>query len=173
MQRYVAFLRAINTTGRYAKMESIRHALEPLGLKNLATVIASGNVIFDSADRQPVLVAEIESALLSGLGFEVPVFLRTAAEVAKVADCQIFSSDAQVEVSFLLRRPEPGAARALESTATGSDRLVVVDRELYWSHVGPRSDSPHNEARVTSVLGMPTTQRSLRTVRRIAEAVVR
>jgi len=67
----------------------------------------------------------------------------------------------------------PKAAAALEATAAGSDRLAVVGRELYWWHTGPRRESSHSEARVVKILGMSTTQRGLRTVRRVADEYLR
>ncbi len=51
MPRYVAFLRAINLPGRNVKMDRLRSTFVSLGLDNVDTFIASGNVIFDS-DRE-------------------------------------------------------------------------------------------------------------------------
>ena len=46
--RYVAFLRAINVGGHTVKMERLRELFAELGLANVETFIASGNVIFDA-----------------------------------------------------------------------------------------------------------------------------
>ena len=46
--RFVAFLRAINVGGRNVKMEQLRRIFESIGLTNVETVIASGNVVFDA-----------------------------------------------------------------------------------------------------------------------------
>ena len=46
--RLVAFLRAINVGGHNVKMDRLRELFEALGLSNVETFIASGNVIFDS-----------------------------------------------------------------------------------------------------------------------------
>lgn len=168
MTRYVAFLRSINTPPRHVKMDQLRAVFESLRFDNVATVIASGNVVFETDD--PVdLVPRIEAALEAALEFDVPTFLRTGTEVREVANSQPFPEGAdEVEVSFLATEPDPEAVRALEDTASGADRLVVIGREVYWSHVGPLSDSTHSEARVVRILSMPTTRRSMRTVRRIA-----
>jgi len=48
MTRYVAFLRGINLGKRRVKMEQLRRHFEGFGLENVATFIASGNVVFDS-----------------------------------------------------------------------------------------------------------------------------
>lgn len=175
MSRYVAFLRAINTPPRHVKMDRLRVVFQSLGFDDVATFIASGNVIFntdDDADLGP----RIEAALHAALGFEVPTFLRTAAEVIAVADRRPFpgaSDDGNVEVSFLVAAPPPEAARALEATASGSDRLAVIGRELFWWHIGPRGNSDHSDDRVVRMLRMATTQRSQRTVQRIADTYLR
>jgi uncharacterized protein (DUF1697 family) len=46
MRRQVAFLRAINVGGHIVKMERLRMIFESLGLKEVETFIASGNVVF-------------------------------------------------------------------------------------------------------------------------------
>lgn len=173
MTRYVAFLRAINTPPRHVKMDRLREVFESLGFENVVTFIASGNVIFD-ADDDTDLVPRIESTLETALGFEVPTFLRTATEVIETVERQPFpEEEGSIEVSFLAAVPDPEAARALEAAGSGSDRLAVIERALYWWHTGPRSNSDHSEARVVRTLGMATTQRSLRTVQRIADNFLR
>lgn len=173
MTRLVAFLRAINTPPRHVKMDQLRAVFESLGFSNVATVVASGNVIFDTAE-QTDLVPRIEAALESELGFEVATFLRTAGEVIEAVDRQPFpEDDGEVEVSFLAAEPDPGATRALEATASGRDRLAVVGREVYWWHTGPRDQSSHSEQQVMRMLGMPTTRRGLQTLRRIADTYLR
>lgn len=172
MTRNVAFLRAINTPPRHVKMARLRAVFEALGFDDVVTFVASGNVIFTT--DQPDPVASIETALEAELGFEVPTFLRTAGEVLEVVDRQPFpEEEGDVEVSFLAAEPDSETVRALEATASGSDRLAVIGRELYWWHTGPRNDSTHSEARVMRMLGMLTTQRSLRTVQRIANIHLR
>jgi len=49
MPRYVALLRGINLGGHTVKMDRLKKLFEELGLKNVETFIASGNVIFESA----------------------------------------------------------------------------------------------------------------------------
>ena len=168
MTRYVAFLRAINTPGRNVTMEPIRRAFRSVGLDNVATFIASGNVIFDTEeDADPT--KRIEAALADEAGFEIPVYLRTAEEVRATAALDPFGGIDDFEVSFLPGPPDPDAAAALEATEGPNDRLLVVGREVYWRTGGDRQDSPHSEDLVVRTLGMLTTRRSIRTVRRIAD----
>ena len=51
MPRHIAFLRAINVGGHTVTMDRLRQLFTGLGLKDVETFIASGNVIFSSAAR--------------------------------------------------------------------------------------------------------------------------
>ena len=171
MTRYVAFLCAINVVNRRVTMDRLRSIFVALGFADVQTFIGSGNVIFDS-EAEPDAPA-IESGLLAELGFEVPVMLRSADELLAVRDRNPFAEidldpEGQIEVSFLGAEPGPGPAQELISGATPPDRLAVVGLEVYWFHIGPRSDSDHSEAKVMRVLDTLATQRSMRTVERIA-----
>jgi uncharacterized protein (DUF1697 family) len=68
MRRLVAFLRAINVGGHNVTTEELRRLFRRLGLKEVETFIASGNVIFvsDVSDLMS-LEAKIEGALQRAL----------------------------------------------------------------------------------------------------------
>ena len=173
MPRFVALLRAINTPPRHVKMDRLRAIVERAGFDSVGTFIASGNVIFEAPESDDIS-ERLERAFAKELGFEVPVYLRTATEIVGVADLRPFGAEEHnLEVSFLPGVPDTGDVDRLVEAASGDDRLSVVGREVYWSHVGLRRESEHSEARVIRTLGMQTTQRSATTVRRIADRFLR
>ncbi len=173
MPRFVALLRAINTPPRHVKMERLRSIVEGAGFENVGTYIASGNVIFEARASDDI-VERLELALSSELGFDVPVYLRTATETVAVADLRPFGEEEDnLEISFLPFVPNPDDIDRLVAATGGNDRLTVIGREVYWSHIGLRRESNHSEARVIRTLGMQTTQRSATTVRRIADRFFR
>jgi uncharacterized protein (DUF1697 family) len=64
------------------KGEKLRTVFEGLGFTNVHTVIASGNVVFDSASKSStVLEAKIEKELPKKLGFNSTTVIRSRAEV--------------------------------------------------------------------------------------------
>ena len=71
--RYVALLRGINVGGKtLVKMADLKTRIEELGLDDVSTYIASGNVLFDTRRRDAAkLESEIERAIEEG--FELPV----------------------------------------------------------------------------------------------------
>ena len=82
MPRYIALLRGINVGGHRVKMDRLRGLFEARGFEDVATFIASGNVIFssDSVDAAS-LGRDIEEHLENELGYEVATFIRTPAEM--------------------------------------------------------------------------------------------
>src|SRR5215467_6473926 len=92
VSRFFAFLRAINVGGgRTVKMQSLRRVFESLGFSKVETFIASGNVIFETmTQKTKTLESKIEKALQEALGYEVRTFVRTEAELAKIAGYRPF-----------------------------------------------------------------------------------
>ena len=82
---YIAFLRGINIGGHRVKMERLRELFSGLGLRDVRSYIQTGNIFFESAeadrDDRDALARRIERHLAAALGYEVPTFLRTVAEV--------------------------------------------------------------------------------------------
>ena len=71
--RYVALLRGINVGGKtLIKMAELKTCAEELGLADVSTYIASGNVLFESPTRD---AAKLETAIERALEerFELPV----------------------------------------------------------------------------------------------------
>ncbi|RKE18810.1 DUF1697 domain-containing protein [Streptomyces sp. TLI_171] len=97
MVTYIAFLRAINVGGRTVKMDRLRELFAGLGLEGVRTYIQSGNVFFRTGETDRKALAErIGAALEEGLGYPVPVMLRTLEEVEAVVALDPF---ADVEVT--------------------------------------------------------------------------
>ena len=175
MARYIAFLRGINVGGHQVKMDDLRKWFQVLGLDNVATFIASGNVIFETGrTKHATLTARIERQLRDSLGYEVPTFLRTDAELARIADREPFAdleaADAGSSyVAFLYERPSAAAAKRVVALSNETDHVVVHDRELYWHIRGRMADSTLGVPVFEKALGsVPATVRNFNTVQRLA-----
>ncbi|HEX4955266.1 MAG TPA: DUF1697 domain-containing protein [Thermoanaerobaculia bacterium] len=174
MARYIAFLRAINVGGHNVKMEQLRALFEGLGFNSVATFIASGNVIFETDSTGGLELEErIESHLKAALGYEVATFLRTPAEVAKVAQCETVPAAARAAATALnvafLKAPlaSEGAVR-LQSLRTEIDSFYLDGRELYWLCARKQSDSAFSNAVFEKALRIRATFRGLGTVAKLA-----
>jgi uncharacterized protein (DUF1697 family) len=175
MPRFAAFLRGINVTGRRVTSDQLRASLGDLGFTEVAAFRASGNVIFsaDGGIRADKLAARIEEGLARTLGFEVPVFLRTAAEVNAIARHDPFpvevvaASDGKLQVALLSATPAAQARKTVLALATDQDRLAIRKRELYWLPSGGTQRSELDQKAIGAALGS-TTMRTKGTIEQIA-----
>jgi uncharacterized protein (DUF1697 family) len=168
---WVALLRAVNVGGRTVRMERLRTLFEALAFTDVATVIASGNVVFRARGQAAALERRIERALLDGLGFEVTTFLRTADELAATVGAAPFgtSEGRTLMVGFLKAAPQEDAVSRVLAFRTSNDELCIAGRELWWRRRGGNGDSKLGAGGLEKALGAPMTMRNITTVRRLAE----
>jgi uncharacterized protein (DUF1697 family) len=171
--RQVAFLRAINVGGHNVRMDALKRLFEEVGLADVSTFIASGNVILVSDEGRDVLEQRLSSHLETALGYGVEVFLRTDAEIARIAETEPFdgmalSDGASRHVAFLHEPPTADARVAVLAYSNDTDRLSFDGRELHWLRQGSFSDSALSGPKLEKALGAPTTVRNLNTVRKLA-----
>jgi uncharacterized protein (DUF1697 family) len=174
VESYVAFLRGMNLGGRRIKNDELRKEFEALGFSEVGCFRASGNVVFaaDGPDEAK-LTGQIEAGLGEALGYEVPVFLRGAEELRKVAEHQPFDSTAlkpsrgKVQIAFLQTKPSAAAREKTLALSTDADRLAIEARELYWLPQGGLSESDLDLNAIGAALGL-TTIRTKGTVEQIA-----
>ncbi len=83
---YIAFLRGIGGLDTRIKMQVLKEAFEGMGFQNVRTIIASGNVLFDTepADEGD-LERIIEKALPNAIGFGADTFVITLDELQRLA----------------------------------------------------------------------------------------
>jgi len=174
MDRYVAFLRGMNIGGRRIKNEELRREFEVLGFADVACFRASGNVVFVAEESSEAkLAARIEAGLGEALGYEVPVFLRSAAELRAIAGHQPFDLDlveasaGKLQVSLLLKKPKAAARREVLAMAGEEDRLALEKRELYWLPSGGLLDSSLDLKAIDALLDV-STRRTKGTIDQIA-----
>lgn len=177
LERYIAFLRAINVGGHTVKMESLRTRFEELGFSNVTTFIASGNVIFEAADQDVALLEQqLAGHLQDALGYEVATFIRTAPELSTIANYQPFPAENYLETSslyigFLHTPPTQEALQKLKTYGTELNQFHAHHRELYWLCHTRISDSPFSGALLERTLRMPVTLRNSTTIKKLAAKV--
>jgi uncharacterized protein (DUF1697 family) len=93
MISYIAFLRGINVSGhKIIKMADLAKMFTDMKFKNVKTYIASGNVLFESNEKDASkLEAKIEKEILKTFGFDVVVFIRTREELEKIVKLNPFA----------------------------------------------------------------------------------
>jgi len=179
MTRYIAFLRGINVGGHRIKMPRLREVFEELEFEDVSTFIASGNVVFSSGSGDvEELRKKIEAQLADRLGYEVPTFIRSPAELdAVVAHTQTQASKddsgTSTYVIFLQKPASVDLRSKFRDLKNEMDDFDVTGREVYWHIQGKLTDSPlFDRGFEKSTRGVPNTMRNMTTVRRLAAKLI-
>ena len=177
MTTWVALLRGVNVGGVTVRSADLAALFRELGFADVKTFVASGNVRFEAdaaAFDRDRLKATIEKALGDRFGYEAWIVLVTQEEIARRAEEFPFAEDEATQPYLLFGSDEAvldelfAAARALESA---EERIARGPGLLYWSlPTGRSTDTPVAKLVARARYRSTTTNRNLRTVRRIAAA---
>lgn len=180
MPRYAAFLRGINVGGhKSTRMDDVRRAFEALGFRNVKTLLASGNVLFDArALGATALVDKIEKKLAAVCGHEIGVIVRTRAELGRLAAAQPFhrirvTPRTRLFVTFLSATPRSTLKIPYLSPDRSYRILILRDRTLCSVlTVGPQwSKNLRQMDILEKEFGKKITTRSWSTVLKVLAAV--
>lgn len=175
--RYVALLGSINVGGNQLKMAELRSALADAGFANVATVVASGNVLFDHAEAADATLAErIAEVVKAGFGIETFAAVRSKAELEAALAESPFAGDGEdkfVHVHFLTSQPDAAAFAKLaeDHAGRGKEKLAPGTRALHVDYVDGVGSSKLTGDFIARRLGCRGTARNIRSIRRIVEAM--
>lgn len=164
MTVYVALLRAVNVGGTgKLPMAELRAMCEAVGLENVRTYIASGNVVFRSRKSEAAVKKALETALAEYAGKPVGVMVRTAAEMASVAAGNPFAGEPGNRVVAIF--VDDTLAKDVLKAATGvqGEQMRVGLREIYVHYGDGMADS-----KLKIPAAAKGTARNLNTVAKLA-----
>jgi len=174
----VAFLRGINVGG-YKKiaMAALKTAFEAMDFRNVRTVLASGNVIFDAPSREdPHLDLTISRGLEKAFGFPVKVILRTVRELWTIVASEPFKgapSGPNVRLYVTFRAQKKSSLSGLRPPPSVKGfRIVRVTPGEIFSVVtlSPGVGTPDLMAFLEKAIGPEVTTRNWQTVIRLASS---
>jgi uncharacterized protein (DUF1697 family) len=134
MSLHVAFLRGINLGKRQMKMAELKACLEDMGLEAVKTILASGNVRFETGSAKD-LKGRLEKALEDRFGFGVGVVLRSQAEIEAMLAANPFTAvdpKADVKRYILMFDRDLPAGVKLEGMPGDFDVTRIDRRDIYF-----------------------------------------
>ena len=155
--KYVALIRGINVGGNHIiKMTDLKACFEAEGLKEVATYIQSGNVVFSTGAKPADVARRLEAALQSGFACRTKVVLRSEKELAAIVARAPKGFGKQpdryrYDVIFLNAPLTAAAAITKVPTKEGVDRAHVGAGVLYFS----RLISKATQSKLGRVVSMP------------------
>ena len=175
MTRYTALLRGINVGGHRVKMTQLGEIFRDIGFSNIKTYINSGNVFFDSVsiDKQD-LTNLIEQRLQAVLGYEVPTFLRTTAELKSIISQDAFkgiklTDDKRFSVLFT-KQPIPEKVVLPQYSSKNDMEIIAVnvyEAFVVWHIINGRPPSGRFQ---DSIIPIENTSRFYHTLSKILAA---
>ena len=135
MTSYVAMLRAVNVAGT-AKLPMAEYMAIGVGcgFSNVRTFIASGNLLFDSDLTEPEVAKCVADRVEAFFGKPVPLFVRSAPEMAAVVAGNPFEDDKPSRVIAHFIAEPPTAAMLAEARDVVGERMALGPRMIYVSY---------------------------------------
>jgi uncharacterized protein (DUF1697 family) len=160
----VALLRAVNGGGSgKLPMSELKAMCEAVGLEDVRTYIASGNVLFNSRLGEKSISKTLEQRLTDYAGKPVGVSVRTAEEMAGVLAENPFSEEPGNRVVLIFLDSVPAAAALKQVTGKKDERPALGRREIYVHYGDGMADS-----RLRIPAAKAGTARNMNTVAQLA-----
>lgn len=171
MKTWIALLRGINVSGqKIIRMQDLRDLCEKAGLQEVETYIQSGNIVFKSElTNRRELESCIAEAILSHYGFEVPVWVISAEEIAFYLENDPFGDDEKYDPKrrfycLLDNVPDPDDLFDLWDLAEEPEVVVVMDRMVYLYIPGNAARTKLSNNTVEKMLKCKATTRNQNTL---------
>ena len=164
MATWIALLRVVNVggTGKLS-MTDLKALCADAGFQNVATYIASGNVVFDSTLNEAGIRQALETRLLDHSGKPVGVAVRSRSEMAAVLANNPFPDfkASYTTAIFLDTQPPVDFASGLKGHA--DELLRSGTREIYVTY-----PSGMGQSRLTIPAARLGTARNMNTIAKLA-----
>jgi uncharacterized protein (DUF1697 family) len=170
MATHVALLRGINMGGhKKVSMSDLRAFLARLGLKDVQSLLQSGNLVFRSNARPSGLEHLLEAEAEKRLGLQTDFFVRTSEEWSEVIARNPFRKAAEKDpshlvVMFLKDAPAEGSVKALQAAIAGPEIVRSYGRQAYIVYPVNIGDSRLTISVIDRMLGTRATGRNWNTV---------
>ena len=174
MTRHIVLLRGINLGPRNRiAMPVLRDALAEAGFEDVSTYLQSGNVVLSGGTSAAAVAKSVERVIESSFGLDIPVVVRTRAQLAKVVALDplgdVVTNPKRYQVSFLSAKPNAEAMRKAEAAAAPAERVVFAGREIYAWHPGGVGPSKLWALLASPRIGATATARNWTTVTTLLE----
>ena len=175
MQKFVALLRGINVGGnKKIPMAELKKVLEKTGLKNVKTLLASGNVVFETdSSKIDELQSSISSAIEKAFKFQVPVLLRSFPEIQRLIALDPFKQitvtpQIRLYVTFLSEKVNDKATTNLASLDKSFGIITKTRTEIFSVLDLSKTGTPEAMSALEKEFGKEITTRNWNTILKIA-----
>jgi uncharacterized protein (DUF1697 family) len=170
---HVALLRGVNVGGKNCvPMKDLAEIFGKAGCADVRTYIQSGNVLFRATPAvAKALAPRIREQIAKRFGFQIPLVLRTAEQLAATIKNNPFREIPQeaLHVYFLAGVPDVASAAQLDPGRSKPDAFIVQGSEIYLHLPNGMGRSKLTNAYFDSKLATTSTARNWRTILKLLE----
>lgn len=172
MARYAALLRGVNVGGITLRMADVAAVFEGLGFGNVTTVLASGNVLFDSDRAAEETKPLIERALGERFGYTAWVHVLDLGVIRALLTGFPFDAEREGWHPYVVFIADPAVAGELLAMQDQLDpereRILGGPGVVYWTvERGSTLTSVFGKALGRARYKASTTTRNLRTLQKL------
>ena len=136
--KYCAFLRGVNVKGTAMKMAEVIEVFKNTGVKNVSSVLATGNILFDSEENPEKLKAILEKSLSDYFNYEAFLFIKTEEEIKQILVTSPFEKAENFHIySFICENSNENIL--LEEFKKGNqqkgEEAKIINQNFYWKIV--------------------------------------
>jgi len=178
MTTYIALLRGINVSGHnLIKMDALKQLFLDLGYHDVSTYIQSGNVIFKSYIKEPLLIEDtIISAISKHFGHAIKVLILTKNELITIFNSNPFlakdpSMDiSKLHVTLLNKKPDITGITHIDILVTTSDdKFQLIDNTIYLQCPNGSGNTKLSNNLFEKKLKVNATTRNWKTITKLVE----
>ncbi len=133
--RYCAFLRGVNVNGTSMKMMDVVEVFKNVGLDDVCSVLATGNILFSSENKIQDLKKVLETELGKRFHYDCFLFIKTKKEVDEIVENSPFSKNVDFHTYCCIT--EAGKASILmeecsKLTLSEGEEVQCINDIIYW-----------------------------------------
>lgn len=166
--RYAIFLRGVNVGGVKVPSVDLKRVLGDLGLADVRTYVASGNVTCESDLDAAAMQSQVEAALSTAFSYDAHVQVFSRDELAAVVAGYPFGTDDDHHRYVVFCDTAETAGELGSAQAGEMERVASSGRIVYWRcPKGSTLDTPFSKFTSAKRFRVATTTRNLNTVEKM------
>ncbi|WP_276876616.1 DUF1697 domain-containing protein [Chryseobacterium joostei] len=133
--KYCAFLRGVNVKGTNMKMADVCQVFKDAGMKEVSSILASGNIVFSSDKSVDDLKKILEKAMSEYFSYEAFLFVKSQQETEVFWNSIPFEKNENLHIYAFVGMP--GVENTLmeefqKATQTEDEKAKIVNDIFYW-----------------------------------------
>ncbi len=133
--KYCAFLRGVNVNGTSMKMAEVMNVFTDAGMKEVSSVLASGNILFSSDKKPSELKNILEKSMSEYFDYEAFLFLKNENEISEIVNNNPFNKAEDLHIYVFVGIEDVETLLMEEfskSDKAENEKAEIVADTFYW-----------------------------------------